>query len=93
MAVTSSGPNEACGVLTVARLSHSGRTTQPMRDLAQEHGKQDDDGARYQAIAALTAAIKREKRYLRDDECRRIIASAWGSRMKAKAAELRKRQY
>ena len=50
---------------------------EPMRDLAQEHGKQDDD-ARYRAIVALTAATRREKRYLTHDECRRAIAAAWG---------------
>jgi predicted metal-dependent enzyme (double-stranded beta helix superfamily) len=49
----------------------------PLRDMAQEHGEQDDD-ARYHAIVALTAATKREKRYLTHDECRRIIAAAWG---------------
>jgi predicted metal-dependent enzyme (double-stranded beta helix superfamily) len=51
---------------------------EPMRDLAQEHGRQDDDDARHDAIVALTAATKREKRYLTPDECRRIIAGAWG---------------
>jgi predicted metal-dependent enzyme (double-stranded beta helix superfamily) len=51
---------------------------EPMRDLTQEHGKQDDDEARYQAIVALRDASRRERRYLTRDESRRIIAGAWG---------------
>jgi predicted metal-dependent enzyme (double-stranded beta helix superfamily) len=51
----------------------------PMRDMLQEHGRQDDDDASYQAIVALTAAAKRERRYLTHDESRRIIADAWGT--------------
>jgi predicted metal-dependent enzyme (double-stranded beta helix superfamily) len=50
---------------------------EPMRDLAQEYGKQNDDEARYQATIALFDATKRERRYLTRDESRRIIAGAW----------------
>jgi len=51
---------------------------EPMRDLAQEYGKQNDDEARYQATIALFDATKREQRYLTRDESRRIVAGAWG---------------
>jgi predicted metal-dependent enzyme (double-stranded beta helix superfamily) len=52
-------------------------TFQPMRELAQEHGRKLDDETRYLAFTALTAATERERRYPTPTEARQIIADAW----------------
>jgi hypothetical protein len=50
---------------------------EPMKDLAEAHGKNLDDDARYDAFIALRTACERDGRYPTYEEARRVIAHAW----------------
>jgi len=50
---------------------------QSMNDLAEEHKKNLDDDARYDAFTALRAVCERDCRYPTYKEARRVIAEAW----------------